>query len=90
MDVIVSDSSVLFRTAVELYLRHTLDGVGRCEACGRFGCSTGDHAAGVIRAAGVNPAFFDSRPRSRTASVWWAEVPTAVFPSVQHDTYDPT
>jgi hypothetical protein len=83
---IVRDDSVLFRIAVELYLRHYLDGVGRCEACGRFGCPTGGHAAGVIQAAGVNPTFFDSRPR-RPESVWWAQAPTAVLPTAQGGSY---
>jgi hypothetical protein len=76
---LVNSRSVLYQTAVELYVRHRPDGVDYCQACARFGCSARRHGAEVIRAAGQHPALYDS-PARRPDATHWSGQPTANLP----------
>jgi hypothetical protein len=78
----VRQDSVLFGLAVELYLRHRPGDDGRCSCCWGLVCRVGHHAAQVIAAAGVDPAFYDRPPR-RPEATHWTQQPTAFLPADQ-------
>ncbi|WDZ84000.1 hypothetical protein [Micromonospora cathayae] len=57
--------SVLFRAAVDVYLRHQPGPMGSC-SCGQLGCRSRYNATQVIEAAGVEPLSVtaaDAAPR---------------------------
>jgi hypothetical protein len=56
---LLNRDSAIFGLAVELYQWHTTDRWGRC-ACGTPRCPVRVRAAGVIRAAGLEPTTFDA------------------------------
>jgi hypothetical protein len=80
MRACVRPDSVLFGLAVELYVRHRLNDDGRCPRCRGLVCLTRHHAAEVIQAAGVDPAFYNRPPR-RPEATHWARQPTASVPA---------
>jgi hypothetical protein len=73
MTLPLSRHSAVFDLAVELYQWHTPDRWGRC-ACRVPRCPVRIRAAGVIRAAGLDPHRFDP-PRPEPP----AELPPAVL-----------
>ncbi len=67
----VKPDSVLFKVAVEQYVRHSpLAFADRCAACRAQSCPVQLHAAEVIRSAGIDPASYDPPPR-RPAAIHW-------------------
>jgi hypothetical protein len=76
---IVNNRSTLYKTAVELYTRHRPDAGEWCAKCEQVTCLIRQHAATVIRAAGLDAALYDSPPR-RPDATHWSQQPTANLP----------
>lgn len=78
----VHRQSVLFRLAVEQYVRHSpLAYADRCAACRARPCPVQRHAAEVIAAAGIDPAAYEPPPR-RPLAVHWAYTATQHLPTL--------
>jgi hypothetical protein len=79
-NVLVRSDSALLALAVELFVRHRLDNVGRCPRCGPWAvCRVQERTAHVIRAADVDPVLLVS-PKRRPDATHWRDQPTSSLP----------